>query len=126
MSLLCVDKRNGRVVYKEECARFTSVCSTSPATPRRRPSTWSCSASVSPAEVHRQALAAAGGSRGQPADTPQGRSAAGDLWNSMQKTFGRLIDEAVRKLPQGEEKSSLRRFPAHEARADELRREAIG
>jgi hypothetical protein len=39
----------------------------------------------------------------QPDDSPQDRGAAGGLWNSMQKTFGRLLDEASRKTPTGRE-----------------------
>ncbi len=103
MSLLCVDKRNGRVVCNQDVPIYAGLLDVT-GDAEKKTVDLVMQRSIVRLTFTDKPWPPPSASDGQPADSPQGRGAEGGLWNSMQKTLGRLIDEAGPKTPAGRRK----------------------
>jgi hypothetical protein len=105
MSLLCVDKRNGRIAYK---ADFPNSAGPLDVTGNAQKKTVDL---VMPNKIVTltftdKPLPPEPATDGRDIDSPKARGAAGDLWNSMQKTLERLLDRAGRNTSGEEEEKT--------------------
>ncbi len=104
MSLLCVDKRNGRVVCNRDVASYVGLLDVT-GDAEKKTVDLLLQHSIVRLTFTDKPWPPSSASEGRSGDAPPEGRAPDGLWNSMRKTFDRWIEEAGPKKPAGRERA---------------------